>query len=146
MKIALALYNTIKNHILAYEGISVNQTWDHEIFTTSGRALLRLRYHGKTMKVYLDINAADYPNPKFPLIDESRRKIESTTNTLLNVKGPRMVKYAMELIDDIANKRGLVKNEDYVKQDFKVKALDRDKLIKLELIKSKEVNLTKKAK
>lgn len=139
----LALYNTIKNHILSYEGVSVNQTWDHEIFMSSGRGLVRLRYHGKTMKVYLDIEVADYPEPKFPLIDESKRKSENTTNTLLNVKGPRMVKYALTLIDDIAASRGLVKNEAYVEENFKVKAISRDKLVNLGLIKIKEVKLGK---
>lgn len=139
----LKLYNMLKNHILSYEGVSVNQTWEHEIFMTSGRGLVRLRFHGKTIKVYLDLNVSDYPEPKFPLIDESKRKIENTTNTLLNVKGPRMAKYALELIDDIANTRGLVKNEAYVEEDFKVKKLDRKSLTNLGLIKVKTMNFDK---
>ncbi len=140
----LDLYNTLKNHLLKYEGVSVNQTWDHEIFMSSGRALVRLRFHGKTFKVYLDINAADYLSPKFPLVDVKKRKSENTTNTLLNVKGPRMMKYALELIDDIASARGLSVNQSYIDEDFKVNALSRQTLINRGLIKISEVGINKK--
>ncbi|NLB49033.1 MAG: hypothetical protein GX813_04270 [Erysipelotrichia bacterium] len=136
----LRLYNMLKNHIMKYENVSVNQTWDHEIFMTSGRALARLRFHGKTFKLYLDINAEDYPEPKFPLIDESKRRSESTTQTLLNVRGPRMMKYGLSLIDDIAAARELVVNEDYVIEDFKVESLTNEALIELGLIKSSKAS------
>lgn len=126
---------------MKHEGVNTNQTWDHEIFTSSGRAFVRLRFHGKTMKVYLDLDAKNYPDPKFPLIDESGRKSESTTNTLLNVKGPRMMKYALDLIDDIIKERGLVVNEAYVDENFKIKAISREKLVEMGLIKVKEVSI-----
>lgn len=138
----LSLYNMLKNHIMCYEGISVNQTWDHEIFMKSGRAFAKLRFHGKTFKLYLDVNARDYTEPKFPLIDESKVKAHETTPTLLNIKGPRMLQYGLDIIDEIAARLDLKVCEDYIAKDYNLKKKTARALFDEGLIKSSDVSFT----
>lgn len=141
---AREMYNKLRNSIMKYHGVEINQTWDHEAFTYKGKMVAKLRFHGKTFKLYLALDAKSIENPKFPLIDESEHKTQASTPTLLNIKGPRMLIYGLELLEKIMSDLGLEVNEDYTVVDYSLKAKTGEELFNEGLIKSSDGTFTLK--
>lgn len=138
------MYNKLANSVMKYGGVEANETWDHQAFTHKGKMFAKLRFHGKTFKLYLALETKSIESPKFPLVDESKHKTQASTPTLLNIKGPRMLNYGLELLEKVMSDLGLEINKDYKEDDYSLKAKSGKELFNAGLIKSSDGTFTLK--
>lgn len=131
-------YSDLKNHIMKYEGVSANMSWKQETFVVKGKMVAKLRLQGKTMRVYFGLDPKDYVDTKYNLVDESTSKTHQSTPSLLVVKGPRLLQYALELVDDYMKAQEVPVNNEYKVQNYKEKPLTQEKLIEMKLIKTQK--------
>ena len=104
-------YGNIKNAILTYDRVSSRISWKYESFSYRRSAVAKLFIKGKTLYLYLPLNAADYADTKYKLEDVSKVAQFADTPALFKLKSERRVKYAQELIDEICVKLGSKKTE-----------------------------------
>lgn len=131
-------YNDLKNHLLSYAGVTSNMSWKQETFTVKGKMVVKLRLQGKTMRVYLGIDPKTLVDTKYKVQDVSGTKTHETTPSLLIVKGPGILRHAMELIDQWMAEHEVSKDENYKVKNYKERNLKLLKLIELGLVKVQE--------
>lgn len=131
-------YNDLKNHLLSYEGVTNNMSWKQETFVVKGKMVAKLRLQGKSLRVYFGLDPNDYVDTKYNLSDQSASKTHESTPSLLVVKGPRLLQYSLELVDDYMKANEIEVDETYKAKDYKEKPLTKEKLIKMDLIKTQK--------
>ena len=99
-------YGTIKNCILSHNKVASRISWKHESFSYKRNTVGKLIIKGKSLYLYLPLNAADYADSKYKLEDVSAVSQFAETPALYKIKNARRVKYAQELIDEICEKLG----------------------------------------
>ena len=104
-------YGALKNDIMAYDRVSSRISWKYESFSYRRNPVARVFIKGKTLYLYLPLNAADYEESKYKLEDVSNISQFAETPALYRLKSERRVKYALELIAEICAKLGSEKRE-----------------------------------
>lgn len=104
-------YGMLKNAILSYEKVNSRISWKYESFTYRRNPVAKLFVTGKTLYLYLPLNAADYAETKYKLEDASNIIQVAETPARYKLKSERRVKYAMELIEEICTKLGSEQQE-----------------------------------
>lgn len=104
-------YGMLKNAILSYEKVNSRISWKYESFTYRRNPVAKLFVTGKTLYLYLPLNAADYAETKYKLEDASNIIQVAETPARYKLKSERRVKYALELIGEICEKLGSEKQE-----------------------------------
>lgn len=104
-------YGMLKNAILSYEKVNSRISWKYESFTYRRNPVAKLFVTGKTLYLYLPLNAADYAETKYKLEDASNIVQVAETPARYKLKSERRVKYALELIGEICEKLGSEKQE-----------------------------------
>lgn len=104
-------YGILKNEILSYNKVSNRISWKHESFSYRRNAVAKMFIKGKTLCLYLPLNAKDYAESKYKLEDVSDISQFADTPSLYRIKSERRVKYAIELITEICEKLGSKKTE-----------------------------------
>ncbi|MCH5147192.1 MAG: hypothetical protein J1F61_04195 [Clostridiales bacterium] len=99
-------YGIIKNSILAHDKVTSRISWKYESFSYKGTAVAKLFIKGKTLYLYLPLNAADYADSKYKIEDVSDVSQFADTPALYKLKSERRIKYAQELIDEVCKKLG----------------------------------------
>ena len=99
-------YGIIKNSILAHDKVTSRISWKYESFSYKKSAVAKLFIKGKTLYLYLPLNAADYADSKYKLEDVSDVSQFAETPALYKLKSERRIKYAQELIDEVCKKLG----------------------------------------
>lgn len=99
-------YGSLKNAILAYDRVTSRISWKYESFSYRRNAVAKLFIKGKTLYLYLPLNAADYLNSKYSLEDVSKVSQFADTPALYKLKSAKRVKYAEELIAEVCQKLG----------------------------------------
>ena len=108
-------------------------SWKYERFIYRGRTAVKIALHGKTMRVYFDLDIAEL-DTKYNLTSDTS-KAHLTTPVMLKVKGQGGLKHAIELAELTFKNLGAIQKEvDTI--DYRLPYLDRDTLIKKELVKS----------
>lgn len=110
-------YSDIKNELLSCAKTRARMSWKRETFKTGKSVIARLSFRGKTMCLYLPLNAADFVDSKYQLEDVSDNLSYADTPAMYRLKSARRVKYAIELIKIVAQKLGLERIE-HTKEDF----------------------------
>lgn len=99
-------YGIIKNGILAHDNVTSRISWKYESFSYKKSAVAKLFIKGKTLYLYLPLNAADYADSKYKIEDVSEASQFADTPALYKLKSERRIKYAQELIDEVCKKLG----------------------------------------
>ena len=73
---------------------------------------------GKTLRLHLALNPSDFENTKYSYQDLSAKSKFIYVPMTIKLTSKRSVKYALELIDMLAQAFDLIKNPKYVEQDY----------------------------
>ncbi|MDY4788830.1 MAG: hypothetical protein SO253_05985 [Bacilli bacterium] len=94
-------YNTIKNKIMTYGKVKNRFGKQHETFTYNGNKLFMISVKGKNIhfNMHLDPTALD---SKYFIVDESNVRKYKEYPACLKVRSDRSLKYAIELIEQVA--------------------------------------------
>lgn len=92
-------YLKIKNHIMSYPDVKISESWKFESFKYGARTLAKITLQGKTLRIYFDLDPAQFENTVYNVKDEGGKVNHKTTPTMFVVRGNRGVKHANELID-----------------------------------------------
>ncbi len=99
-------YGQIKNRLLTYEKVKDRVSWKHETYRYGREIVAKLAFRGKSLCLYLPLNAADYAESKYKIEDVSSLASAEDTPSVYRIKNDRRAKYALELIDGIMGRLG----------------------------------------
>lgn len=126
-------YSIIKNELMSY-GIKPYMSWGAESFRYGRRTLAKMTIRGKTLNLFLALNTSDYENTKYIYEDVSDVTKYSMVPMRNKIRSDRAVKWAKELIADLANKNSL-KSVGHKVESFVPEYQDLDTLIQMGKIK-----------
>ncbi len=136
-------YEELKNDVLSYKKTNSRVSWHYDSVNSGRNQVLRFAVRGKTLGVYLPLNAEEYADSKYKVEKVESKRFEDTP-CLYRIKNDRRLGYAKELISVVAMKLGLEKgkeqHESYVIPYESTKAL-----LAKGLIKEQKVQMKKKA-
>ena len=109
-------YDELKNYALRFKKLKARISKKFDSINQGRLQFVKLSVAGKTLKLYLnmDINEVD---PKFRCKDMTSKVTYETVPVMLRVKSGRAVRYAKILIDQCAEKHGLVENKKFQEVD-----------------------------
>ena len=109
-------YDELKNYALRFKKLKARISKKFDSINQGRLQFVKLSVAGKTLKLYLnmDINETD---PKFRCKDMTSKVTYETVPVMLRVKSGRAVRYAKILIDQCAEKHGLVENKKFQEVD-----------------------------
>ena len=135
-------YILIKNEIMSYDKVRSRRSWKRETYKNGRKVLAKLSIRGKTICLYLPLNAEDYTESKYKVQDVHDTKAYKDTGLMYRIINERRMKYAIELIKEVMNKNGLKKGEtqniDYYEPYEGIVELIEKGLIKRNVRKVKE--------
>ena len=134
------IYNAIKNKILSYKNVKTRLSKKRETFYVGRNTLVKLDVKGKKVDLYLALNPAEFADKAkfYNFVDIADKNEE--TQMLVKVSGPIKLKRALELIDILMAKAGLVAIDGYAEQDFRMPYEKTESLIARGLIKDLEAD------
>ncbi|MCH5156802.1 MAG: hypothetical protein J1G02_02865 [Clostridiales bacterium] len=113
-------YTELKNELLSYKKIKSRKSWKRETFRAGKEVVAKISFRGKTMCLYLPLNAADFAETKYHVEDVSDVMANADTPMMYRMKNARRVKYAADLIAMVTERLELTRDEDYITEDFYV--------------------------
>ena len=132
-------YSVIKNEFLKYSKVKGRIAFSGETFRLGREKLGYCAVRGKSLYLYLALDVAEFENSVYRYAYAGDKKAYSDVPMKLKIGGGRSLKRATELIDKLAEKRGLKINAKFVKTEQKYDYLSDDELIKQGLIKTSTV-------
>ncbi|MCQ2409230.1 MAG: YegP family protein [Clostridia bacterium] len=133
-------YNELKNALLSYKKVSSRISWACDSINNGRKKLAVLNVKGKSLYLYLALDAADYADTKYSVVNVETKKYEATP-CLYKIKSDRKEKWALELIKDLAEKAELAEGkesaENFIPEKASVEELIDKGLIKLVAINEK---------
>lgn len=112
-----AIYNALKNEILSYRGVKSRVVNGGDYFRRPGKQIAKIILIGKTIRLALALNPADYDYNLYHQKDRSGMKKYADTPMFVKVQSPLGVRRAVALIADLMEQEGLKKNKKYEYQD-----------------------------
>ena len=102
-------YDELKNYALRFKKLTWRISKKYDSINMGRFQFVKLSVAGKTLKLNLnmDISEAD---PKYHCVDKRETKTYEDVPCQMRIKSDRGLKYAKELIDQCAEKHGLVEN------------------------------------
>lgn len=104
-------YTNLKNELLSYKKIKARTSWKRETFRRGRQVVAKICFRGKTMCLYLPLNAADFAESKYHVEDVSNISSNVDTPLMYRLKSARRVKYSAELIALTMEKLGIARVE-----------------------------------
>ena len=138
-------YTDIKNAFAELTGVKARLSRHCENFRFHAERVAKLNVGGKTLTLYLALDPQQYEDTKYRYEDVSDRKTYAETPMKVRITSKRMVKYARELLADLAQKYGITITGT-IPMDYHYKYQSDEALIKKGLIKPYEVLVKKKKK
>ncbi len=137
-------YSMIKNAFLSFKGVKVRTSWNYETFNRGRNALGKLYIRGKTLVLCLAHDVSEYEGSKYHFKDVSEKAKYRGVPMLLKVKSSRGVRYAVDLIGELMEKKdipiGNISDEDFRPEEMTMDELVEKKLVKVVLPKGVEVD------
>ena len=134
-------YEELKNEVLSYKNTNSRISWHYDAINAGREYVVKFAVRGKTLALYLPLNADDYADSKYK-VEKVESKKYSDTPCLYRIKNDRRCGYAKELLAVIAEKLGLEKGEE--QHEKYVQPYEENKpLIARGLIKEHKVQLNK---
>ncbi len=126
-------YSILKNKLLSYKGVKSRQSWASESFNKGRNYVAKVNVKSKTIYLYLamdPLEVAAMEDGKYRIKDLSEKKKYAAVPVLFKIKGPRKLKYALELIEILCSGRmELPLNKKFVETDYKSKATGLDAFV-----------------
>ena len=104
-------YEELKNFVLSYKKTNSRVSWHYDSVNAGRNQVLKFAIRGKTLCVYLPLNADDYIDTKYKVEKSESKKYEEVP-CLYRIKNDRRLGYAKELIKAVCESLGLVKGEE----------------------------------
>ena len=101
-----AIYEELVNHLLQYKNVTRSLTNRADNFKSKGSLLAKITLTGKTLKLYLPLDAELYDYDKYHQLITEKNGYEEVPFTI-KVKSNRGLKYAKELIDEAMAQKGV---------------------------------------
>lgn len=101
-----AIYEELVNHLLQYKNVTRSLTNRADNFKSKGSLLAKITLTGKTLKLYLPLDAKLYDYDKYHQLITEKNGYEEVPFTI-KVKSNRGLKYAKELIDEAMAQKGV---------------------------------------
>ena len=111
-------YNEIRNQFKSYRGINARVSKKADSFRKGRELIAKITYTGKTMKVFLKLNPADYNVNTYHHKDVSDKKSYAEIPLLMRVRSDRSYKYTIALINEMMAKNEVEPKKRYVDVDF----------------------------
>lgn len=109
-------YDEVKNYALRFKKLKARISKKFESINQGRLQFVKLSVAGKTLKLYLNMDVSE-TDPKFHCKDMKDKVTYETVPCMLRIKSGRAVRYAKILIDQCAEKYGLVENKKFVEVD-----------------------------
>ena len=110
-------YSVLKNTLLTYKKVSSRVSWNYDSINYGRVQLAKFSVRGKTLSVYFALDYEKYVDSKYKL-ENSDSKSFSAVPCQYKISSDRRLKYALELVKDLAEKYALkggeVKTDNYV--------------------------------
>ncbi len=106
-----ANYEVLKAEFDSYKKVNARISKKCESFRFGRTLVSKIIIRGKSLKVFLPLNVADYEETKYHQKDAGDKKAYQEVPFKISVRSPRSVKKAIELIGEVANKLELVKKQ-----------------------------------
>lgn len=129
-----AYYSDIKNAMLSYKKTNSRISWHFDTINSGRNKLIKFSVRGKTLLLYLALNANDYVDSKYTLEAVEGQKYEETP-ALYKITSERKAKYAIELLAVIAEKFGLQKGKEDKNDDYRLPYETTETLLEMGLIR-----------
>ena len=131
-----AYYSEIKNKLLSYKGVKGRISWGNESFNKGRNYIAKVNAKSKTLYLYLALDPATLEDGTYNFEDMSGKKKYENVPVLIKVKGPRKLKYALELIDKICQENlALPEVKNFEPADYTVPYWSTEELVKTGLVK-----------
>ncbi|MBE6566072.1 MAG: hypothetical protein E7659_03080 [Ruminococcaceae bacterium] len=131
-----AYYGEIKNKLLSYKGVKGRISWGNESFNKGRNYIAKVNAKSKTLYLYLALDPATLEEGAYNFEDMSAKKKYENVPVLIKIKGPRKLKYALELIDRICNDNlALPAVKNFEPADYTVPYWSTEELVKTGLVK-----------
>ena len=131
-----AYYSEIKNKLLSYKGVKGRISWGNESFNKGRTYIAKVNAKSKTLYLYLALDPATLEEGTYNFEDMSGKKKYENVPVLIKIKGPRKLKYALELIDKICNENlALPAVKNFEPTDYTVPYWTTEELVKTGLVK-----------
>ena len=101
-------YTIIKNVLLSYKGVKARSSWSCESFNKGRLQCAKLNVKGRTITLYLALDPKDYIDSKYHFTDVSDKPKFDKVPMLVKVRSDRALKYAVELIEEMMAKLGVL--------------------------------------
>ena len=138
-------YTDLKNAFSELTGVKTRLSRHCENFRYHANRIAKLNVGGKTLTLYLALDPSAYEDTKYRYEDVSDRKTYTETPMKIRITSKRMVKYAKELLQDLAAKYSVTVSG-CIPMDYHMKYQTDEALIKKGLIKPYQVLVKKKKK
>ena len=135
-------YEELKNYVLSYKNTNSRVSWNYDSINSGRNQVLKFAIRGKTLCVYLPLNADEYAESKYKVEKVESKKFEDVP-CLYRIKNDRRLGYAKELIEVVANKLGLEKGEEQHEVYANLPYEENKPLIARGLIKELKVQVNK---
>ncbi len=103
-------YEELKNEVLSYKKTSSRISWYYDSINSGRNQVLKFAVRGKTLCVYLPLNADEYLDSKYKVEKVESKKYEDVP-CLFRIKNEKRLGYAKELIAVVAANLSLEKDE-----------------------------------
>ena len=131
-----AYYSDIKNRLLSYKGVKGRISWGNESFNKGRNYIAKVNAKSKTLYLYLALDPATLEEGTYNFEDMSGKKKYENVPVLIKIKGPRKLKYALELIDKICQENlALPAVKNFEPTDYTVPYWTTEELVKTGLVK-----------
>ena len=131
-----AYYGEIKNKLLSYKGVKGRVSWGNESFNKGRTYIAKVNAKSKTLYLYLALDPATLEEGAYNFEDMSGKKKYENVPVLIKIKGPRKLKYALELIDKICNENlALPAVKNFEPADYTLPYWSTEELVKTGLVK-----------
>lgn len=131
-------YTDLKNAFAELTGVKARLSRHCENFRFHSDRIAKLNVGGKTLTLYLALDPAAYEDSKYRYEDVSDTKTYTETPMKIRITSKRMVKYAKELLLDLAAKFSITVTG-VIPMDYHMKYQTDEALIKKGLIKPYQV-------
>ena len=131
-----AYYSEIKNKLLSYKGVKGRISWSNETFNKGRNHIAKVVAKSKTLYVYLALDPTTLEEGTYNFEDMSGKKKYENVPVLVKVKGPRKLKYVLELIEKICQENlALPEVKNFEPTDYTVPYWSTEELVKTGLVK-----------
>ncbi len=124
-------YNVIRNELQSYKQVRERLSSKGDSYRFHGSLIAKMTVSGKTLRLHLALNPIDFEGSKYNYQDLSSKSKFVYVPMTIKLTSKRSVKYALELIEMLAQTFNLVKNPKYKEQDY-MGQLEVDYATKLE--------------